>query len=99
MVMYEAIIRRDDNKADLVLIVNTDEFAIKLAEDNPVEVKSVFNKLIKALKEEKFNFELKDTKEDLYFNICKEYIKQLNSELSSVYGQMKTYGIVQEINT
>lgn len=96
--MHEAIIRRNENKADLVLKISATELTIKLSEENPVAVKSVFNELIKALKEGKFNFELNDTKEDLYFNICKEYIKQLNSELSSVYGQMKTYGLVQEPN-
>jgi hypothetical protein len=98
MESYDAIIQRSDNKAELVLNVEESKFIIKLSDDNPVEIKNVFNELIKALKNGKFMFELKDTKEDLYFHICKEYLKQLNSELSSVYGQMKTYGLVQVSN-
>lgn len=96
MVMYDATITRQENNAELVFTIGEVKHIIKLSDDNPVGVKSVFNSLIKILKNGKFNFELKDSKEDLYFHICKEYIKQLNSELSNIYGQMKTYGLVQE---
>lgn len=95
MEKHNAVIQRDGNEAKLVLNIGDSSLKIKLSEDNPIAIKNVFNELIKILKKGKFNFDLNDTKEDLYHHICKEYIKQLNSELSNVYGQMKTYGLVE----
>ena len=81
--------RKDTTSAILKLLVGTVTLDISLTEDNPNDVKSVFNELILHLKNGQFEFELTDTEEDLYTHICKEYIKQLNIELASIYEALK----------
>jgi len=94
--MYDANILRSEEKVELVFNVRETKHSICLTDDSPNEVKAVFNELIKELKLAKFNFKLVEPGADLYGNICIEYIKQLNSELSSVYGQMRAHGLVAE---
>lgn len=96
MEMFNATIQRAEDKVELILNIEAKGYSICLTDDNPNHIKGVFNELIKALKSNKFNFDLVDSVDDLYFQICTEYIKQLNSELSSVYGQMKAYGLINE---
>ena len=98
MEMYDATIVRSQEKVELVFDIRGAKYSICITDDNPNEVKSVFNELIKELKIVKFNINLLEPGEDLYGNICIEYIKQLNSELSSVYGQMRAHGLVAEEN-
>ena len=92
---YSATIDRGEEKTDLVLTVNSKEFRICLTDDNPGKVKSVFNSLIIELKKEKFEFTLSDDTPDLFNDICKEYIKQLNGEIADVFAQLKKYGLVE----
>jgi hypothetical protein len=89
MEMYTATITRTDSSATLKLALGSTSFDIVLTEDKPNDVKAVFNKLLIQLKNGVFSFTLDDKKEDLYFHICKEYINQLNSELASVYQELK----------
>lgn len=98
MEMHEAKIERSGDAANLVLSVGKNSYTICLTDDNPVQIKEVFNGLVKELKKEKFNFTLTDNVSDLFFHICTEYIKQLNSELSSVYGQMREHCLVDSKN-
>ncbi len=88
MATYNATIERKDNSAILKLTLEMEELKIVLTEDNPYEVKSVFNKLLSNLKNGEIDFTLLDTTEDLYFHICKEYITQLNAELKSIYTEL-----------
>lgn len=95
MATHNATIERIDNaNATLKLAIGTDELKIILTEDNPNEVKSVFNKLLSHLKNGEIDFNLTDDKDDLYFHICKEYITQLNSELQSTYTELKDNGLL-----
>jgi hypothetical protein len=96
MEMYDATIVRGQEKVELVFDVRGTKHSICLTDDNPNEVKAVFNELVKQLKLAKYNFNLVEPGEDLFGNICAEYIKQLNSELSSVYGQMRAHGLVSD---
>ena len=96
MEMYSAYIARSEEKVDLVFSIRGKAHMICLTSDSPNEIKVVFNELVKELKVAKFNFNLAEPGEDLFGNICQEYVKQLNSELSSVYGQMRAYGLVAE---
>ena len=96
MEMYESHIDRNGEKVDLVFAIRGKDHTISLTSDSPNEIKSVFNELIKELKTNKFKFTLTEPGDDLFGNICAEYVKQLNSELSSVYGQMKAHGLVVE---
>jgi hypothetical protein len=89
METHKAKIERNDSNAVLKLVLNSAELDIVLTEDKPNDVKNVFNKLLEQLKNGVFNFVLEDEKEDLYYHLCKEYITQLNTELSSIYQELK----------
>lgn len=89
--------RKDNNSATLKLALGTEELNIVLTEDNPNEVKLVFNKLLLQLKNGEIDFNLTDEKDDLYFHISKEYITQLNAELKSTYAELKDNGLLNEI--
>lgn len=91
----KATIVRSDDKTLLVLNFEDDNLEITLTEDNPNAVKNVFNHLIQKLKKGEFNFELEDEKQDLYFHISQEYIRQLNTELSSVYSELEDYQLLE----
>ncbi|MBP4139161.1 hypothetical protein [Flavobacterium geliluteum] len=92
-----ATIRREEQNTHLILQVNTEEFEIILTDDNPNNVKDVFNKLLKELKNGLFQFKLEDETEDLYHNICKEYLIQLNSEISSVFKELEDYELLEDL--
>jgi len=94
METFKATIIRGDQNTILALQVSENKYDIILTEDNPNNVKAVFNKLLLKLKDGVYNFELVDSTEDLYYHICKEYINQLNSELLSVYKELKDYELL-----
>jgi hypothetical protein len=97
MATHNATIERKNKSAILKLALGTEELKIALTEDNPNEVKSVFNKLLSTLKNGEIDFNLTDSTEDLYFHICKEYITQLNTELKSTYIELKDSGLLNEV--
>lgn len=68
--------------------------SIPLSEDKPNEVKAAFNKLIVRLKGGPFQIELDDCGEDLFSQVSKEYLVQLNREIKEVYGEMKSNGLL-----
>lgn len=97
MATHNATIERKDNEnATLKLAIGTEELSIILTEDNPNEIKAVFNKLLLQLKNGEIEFNLTDEKEDLHFHICKEYITQLNAELKSTYTELRDNGLLNE---
>lgn len=97
MATHNATIERKDKSAILKLALGTEELKIVLTEDNPNEVKSVFNKLLSHLKNGEIDFNLTDSTEDLYFHICKEYITQLNAELKSTYTELKDNELLHKV--
>ena len=98
METFKALIIRGDQDTILALTVNEEQLNITLTDDNPNNVKTVFNKLLKQLKEGVFQFELEDKQEDLFYHISKEYITQLNSELTSVYKELEDYELLNGTN-
>jgi|LakMenEpi03Aug12_release.lakeMendotaPanAssembly.Ray.scaffolds.fasta_scaffold954643_1 hypothetical protein len=92
----KATIKRETDKASLILTGSTQEHEIILSEDNPNDVKHVFNNLLKDLKKGVFQFELDDNSIDLYHNICKEYIIQLNSEIRSIHAEMEEFDLLEK---
>lgn len=97
MATHNATIERKENSATLKLALGTEELNIILTEDNPNEVKSVFNKLLLHLKNGEIELDLTDVKEDLYFHICKEYITQLNAELKSTFTELSDNGLLNTV--
>ncbi|PRX41229.1 hypothetical protein SAMN05878281_3251 [Salegentibacter salegens] len=89
----KAKITRSDDKT--ILLLELDEnLEIVVTEDNPNNIKTAFNKLIIELKKGLFEFELEDDKDDLYNNICSEYLNQLNSEMISVFEELEDYELL-----
>lgn len=89
------ILREGDDNAYLELHQADGILRITLTDDNPNNIKDVFNKLIKSLKGGQFTFELDDDKEDLYHHICVEYLIQLNSEMESVYNELSDLNLLE----
>jgi hypothetical protein len=96
METFNAEIKRENQKTTLVLKGKNENYELILTEDNPNSIKVVFNKLLQELKKGTFSFVLIDDKEDLYHQISKEYLNQLNSELLSVYEELKDYKLLNE---
>lgn len=96
MATYNATIERKDKSAKLKLALIQTELEIVLTEDNPNEVKTVFNKLLENLKAGEIEFVLTDEKEDLYYHICREYITQLNAELKSTYKELEDNQLLKQ---
>lgn len=94
METHKARINRTDDKTTLSFSLGDNNLEIILTEDKPNEVKNVFNQILTELKKGEFNFELEDSNEDLYHHISVEYIAQLNSELSSIYNELKDYKLL-----
>jgi hypothetical protein len=55
--------------------------------------------LVKELKKGVFNFQFREDGGDLFSQVSKEYVTQLNAELSAVYGEMKHYNLLEENKT
>lgn len=96
MEIFNAELKREEQKTTLILNGRNGTYEITLTEDNPNSVKAVFNKLLADLKIGLFTFNLVDDREDLYHQISKEYIKQLNSELNSIYEELKDYELLSD---
>ena len=92
---HNATLEREEEKVNLILTIGSTNHKICLTDDNPSEVKKVFNDLIVELKKGKFVFTLSDDTKDLYYHICEEYINQLNGEIADVYSQLKKYDLVE----
>jgi hypothetical protein len=92
----KATIKREKDNASLILIGSTQDYEIVLTDDNPNSIKGVFNNLLKELKNGIYQFELEDSITDLFHNICKEYIVQLNSEIHSIYNEMDEFDLLDE---
>lgn len=95
METHKATIKRAETKTSLEFSIGGKKLEINLTEDKPIEVKSVFNKLLMELKKGKFEFELEDNKEDLFYHISSEYISQLNTELASIYKELEDYELLE----
>lgn len=92
----KATIKREETNTYLVLEVSETPLQIILTDDNPNNVKIVFNSLLKELKKGLFEFNLEDETQDLYNNICLEYLVQLNSELRAIYDELVDYELTEE---
>lgn len=95
----ETIKARVTEHAEKHFIEIEDEFdtiTIPISEDKPNEVKSAFNRLIERIKAGSFEIELEDADENLFSDVAKEYITQLNREIQEVRGEMAGLGLVEE---
>lgn len=90
----KATIRREEANTYLVLEVGATPLEIILTDDNPNNIKSVFNELLVELKKGLFQFNLEDETQDLYHNISAEYIVQLNLEINAIFEELSDYELL-----
>jgi len=91
----KATIRREEKNTYLVLAGIDQSYEIVLTDDNPNNIKSVFNNLLKDLKRGLFIYKLDDKNGDLYSHVCEEYIRQLNVELKAVFDELNDYALLE----
>jgi hypothetical protein len=91
----KATIKREEPHTYLVLEVGDNPIQITLTDDNPNNVKSAFNLILKELKKGIFEFVLEDENSDLYNNICVEYLGQLNAEIKSIHTELEEYELTE----
>jgi hypothetical protein len=91
---YNAFVIEVGENRFLCLAVKEKEFRISLTEDNPNAVKNVFNDLIVLLKQGLFKFKMEKVGTDLFSQVSKEYIVQLNKDLSDVYEELNHYKLL-----
>lgn len=96
METLKAVIVEDDDKDLFIEIDDKKKIHIPITYDDPKEVKNSFNKLLVRLKKGDFNIELDDEGDDLFTQVAKEYLNQLNSELSEVYEEMENLELVDD---
>lgn len=95
MEIKKATIKRNQSSTTLVLAMGSQNLEIVLTDDNPNNVKAVFNSLLKDLKKGIFQFQLEDDGSDLYHHICVEYLTQLNAEIKSVYSELEDLELLE----
>lgn len=91
----KATIKREEPNTYLVLEVGENPIQIILTDDNPNNVKSAFNLILKELKKGLFEFKLEDESSDLYNNICIEYLNQLNAEIKIIHGELEEFELTE----
>jgi hypothetical protein len=95
----ETIKARVTEHAEKHFIEIEDEFdtiTIPISEDKPNEVKHAFNRLIERIKTGSVVIELEGGGEDLFSDVAKEYITDLNREIQEIRGEMVELGLVEE---
>lgn len=89
METFKADVVERESEYYLTLNIKDTELNIPLTKDEPNEVKVIFNHLILKLKKSPFKFEISEREEgDIFYNIAKEYISQLNSELDAIHKEL-----------
>jgi hypothetical protein len=87
----KATIKREELNTYLVLEIGDNPIQITLTDDNPNNVKSAFNLILRELKKGIFEFKLEDDNSDLFNNICIEYLSQLNAEIKIIHGELEEF--------
>ena len=88
------VVEEDENH--FIEVHDQDPIKFPISNDDPKEVKKAFNKLLIRLKKGQFKIELKEETEDLFCQVAKEYLNQLNSELQEVFEEMQEHGLTNE---
>jgi hypothetical protein len=95
MEIHDANIEQINSEYYLSLKINGEDMKIPITKDEPNEIKVVFNKLILNLKKGPFKFTMKEKGDDLICQVAKEYIYQLNSELSEIYEELEANQLLE----
>lgn len=96
METHDANVTVDSSEHILNLRINDSTMKLPLTKDEPNEIKKVFNELIIHLKRGPFKFSMEEKEDgDLIYHVAKEYVHQLNKELSEVYQELEAYQLIK----
>ena len=95
METLKADVIEDESRHYIRIDLGEEVLRIPLSEDNPNAVKSVFNKLIAKLKDGKYEIRMDAAGEDLFSQVAKDYVGQLNKELHEFHKDLVHYGLVE----
>lgn len=96
METHEATVIVDGSDHILCLTIGDSILKLALTRDEPNEIKKLFNDLIVHLKKGQFEFSMEEKEDgDLIYHVAKEYIDQLNKELSEVYQELEAYHLIE----
>lgn len=96
METFKASVKEEDDKHFIEIVTDGEGIRIPISEDKPNEVKSAFNKLIERIKESEFEIKIEDERDDLFSQVAKEYITQLNREIAEVRDEMIQYSLIKD---
>jgi hypothetical protein len=97
METHKAEISTIDSEQYLNLSVGDVPLRIPLTTDEPNAVKQVFNALIIHLKKGLFCFSMEENEDgDLIYQVAKEYVKQLNKELSDIHKELEANNLIED---
>lgn len=83
-----------DEKHFLAIYTGDGEIRIPMSDDKPIEVKSAFNKLLVRIKTGTFKIEMEGVGDDLFSQVAKEYVSQLNKDIPTIRTEMERRGLV-----
>jgi len=96
METHEAIVKIDGSEHFLSLKIKDSVLNVPLTKDEPNEIKRVFNELIIHLKKGPIKFSMAEKEDgDLIYQVAKEYVTQLNKELSEVHKELQSYQLLE----
>ena len=85
-----------DDKHFICITKEDQTIEISLSDDKPNAVKSAFNKLLEWVRKGKFEIVMDNSGSDLFSEVAKEYISQLNREVQEVHAEMEDLGLLVE---
>jgi hypothetical protein len=98
METLKAEVAQQDDSRFIQITKDDAEIKIPLTEDNPNAVKSAFNELITLAKQDDLEIEMDEVGPDLYSQVAREYIAQLNREIQEVRREMQDIGLSDDVN-
>jgi hypothetical protein len=92
----KASVQSTGDKHFLEIVLDSETVRLPISDDSPNQVKSAFNRLIERTRSGAFVIELDRAEDDLFSQVAKEYIVQLNKEIREVREEMKQFKLLGE---
>lgn len=96
MAKTDATIVEDGEKRTLRIGEGDSAIRIPLSEEDPTRVKAAFNRLLMGLREDDMKIEFVGSDDDLFSQVAREYVRQLNAEILEVRREMKRHGLTSD---
>jgi hypothetical protein len=85
-----------EGESYFIQINDNPSIRIPISEDNANVVKTAFSAILRRLRKGSVKIVLKETKEDLFFHVAREYLEQLNGEIVEAYAAMVEHGFIDQ---